>query len=449
MTKIQLIDDILQDFVDKGSSLDTITAIRPKIINIIENINDKTPEEIIEPIVSEIVRATHFYLNQKNDKDINLIYGISSSILACGNEDWKLYFCGGTTNYDRLYEVNESTPFDMASITKLYTLILKDKLIEEGYFTDSDKVIDLLPEFANMEDFTLEDLSLLCGELRTDERITDAKDNKEALKILKKVYLYSNDRTTNKYTDLGAIITGVVMTEMFNRINGSNYTLQEILEDLIFNKYEMKNTMFNPKKEIIIAGNGNNENLVHDPKTRILGGITGAAGLFTTTSDQIKFAQALFKGNSSEYDFINDPVSPENIKKYSTITFPNSPQSNKGHFGIYVKNPEPAKFFCPQDYSDSTFTHAGWTGSYLTFDPANQIHNGIFTAAVRPDIVEQIKGQGNFHEYIVNDKPKGWMDGFHIYQDAITQNTLILKVIKEYLTKCYEDSELDLKVYVR
>jgi len=449
MNKIQVIDEILQDFVNKGSSINTINSIRPTIISIIENIKDQEPEEIIQPIIHKIEKATDHFLHQKNDKDINLIYGISSSILASGKDDWKLLFYGGKTNYDGLHDIDENTPFDMASVTKLYTLILKDKLVEEGYFKDSDKISDLLPEFVNMEDFTLEDLSLLCGELRTNGRIDDSKDANEALKLLKQVYLHSNDRTQNKYTDLGAIITAIVMTEMFNRINGSNYNLHEILSDLIFSKYEMSNTMFKPKKEIIVAGNGNNENLVHDPKARILGGIAGSAGLFTTPDDQMKFASALFKGNTSEYDFINDPVSPENIRKYSTITFPNSPQSNKGHFGIYVKNPEPAKFFCPQDYSDSTFVHAGWTGSYVAFDPANQIHNSIFTATVRPDIVKQIKGQGNFQEYIVNDKPKGWMDGFHIYQDTITQNTLIIKVLKEYLTRCYEDSKIDIKVYVR
>lgn len=449
MKKIQVIDSILQDFIDKGSSIDTINSIRPKLINIVENFKDQTPKESIEEIIENLEEATKNFLEQKNDKDINLIYGISSSILASGDESWKLLFYGGKTNYDGKHDIDENTPFDMASITKLYTLISKDKLVEEGYFTDSDKIVDMLPEFVNMEDFTIEDLSLLCGELRTNGRIDDAKNIKEALKLLKEVYLHSNDRTTNKYSDLGAIITAIAMTEMFNRINGTYYTFAEVLNDMIFSRYGMTNTTFNPKKDIIVAGNGNDENLVHDPKARILGGIAGSAGLFTTPTDQIKFAEALFKGNNSEYDFTNDPVGPENIKKYSSITFPDSPQSNKGHFGIYVKNSDPAKFFCPQDYSDSTFVHAGWTGSYVAFDPANQMHNSIFTATVRPDLVKQIKGQGNFHEYIVNDKPTGWMEGFHTYQDAITQNTLIIKALKEYLAICYEDSKLEVKVYVR
>lgn len=449
MNKALIVDEILNDYIKKGCSSKTIEEIRPIILNIVENFKDQTPKECIEQIISNLEQETKKFLSEKNSKDINLIYGISSGILASGNKNWSILLYGGKTNYDEKYEVSEKTPFDIASVSKLYTLVLKDKLVEEGYFKDTDKIINLIPEFINMDDFTLEDLSLLCGELRTNGRLDNAKSQKEALQMLKEIYVYSNDRTVNKYSDFGAIITAMVITEIFNKINGTNYNFDEILSKIIFDKYDMNHTYFNPQTNIIVAGNGNEENSVHDPKTRILGGVSGAAGLFSTPLDQIKFAKAMFKGNSNDYDFINDPVSPENIKKYGTIAFPNSPQSNKGHFGLYVKNSDPAKFFCPQDYSDGTFAHQGWTGPYVVFDPNNQVHNSIFVSAVRPDLATQLQGKEDIKEYLVNDKPAGYMNGFHAYQDAITKNTLIIKALKDYLDKCYEDCDLEIKVKVR
>lgn len=438
--KIQYIEQLLDKYIKNGCSKETIKRIEPIIFDIIQNIKDKTPEEIILPIIYELDEASQNFLTTKNNLNINVIYGLSSSVYINGLKDWKLLFFGGKTNYNSNYEIDYNTPFDVASITKLYTLILKDKLVELGYLNNDDKFKDILPEYGDLQDFTLEDISLLCGELKTIDRIDEAIYILEAHQRLKTIYLSSNDRTRNLYTDLGAILTGIAITKKFNKINNTKLNFDEILNMFIFEKCGMKDTMFNPNKDIIVAGNGNKENLVHDPKTRVLGGISGSAGLFTTPNDQSKLAKAIFDGNNHHYDFINNIVSPENIKKYGTVTFPNSPQSNKGHFGIYVKNYDPNKWFCPLDYSDTTFAHQGWTGPYTVFDPINKVNNSIFTATIRPDLDK---------EYLINDKPIGFSDGFHIYQDAITKNTLILKTIKEYLTKYYEDITLEVKVKIR
>lgn len=443
--KIEIIDKILESYIASGSSYETISEIRPIVIDLASKFKDQTPSESIEDIIIALEEATQKFLNTKNNKDINMIYGISSSILACGEKDWNILLYGGKTNFDRMHDIEEDTPFDVASITKLYTLILKDKLVEYGYFQDDSQITTLTKKFPNLTDWTLEDLSLLCGELRTPQRL-DNVTKKEALKILRQIYPYSKDKTINKYSDFQAIITAMIITETYNKINGKNLKYEQIFK-IMFSQFDMPNTMYNPKKDIIAAGCGNNENIVHDPKTRILDGVSGAAGLFTTSKDQMEFAKALFKGNTEEYDFINNPVSPENIKKYATAPFPNSVQCNKGHFGLYVKSPKDS--FVPNAYSNSSFAHQGWTGPCIVFDPINKIQNTIFTATVRPDLVERYKNQENGTLFVKNDKPTGYMDSFDIYQDIITKNTLILKTIKEFLAKYYEDSILDIKVKIR
>ena len=164
----------------------------------------------------------------------------------------------------------------------------------------------------------------------------------------------------------------------------------------------------------------------------------------------MKFAKAVFEGNNIFYDPIIFPISPENIAKYGTITFPNSAQSNKGHFGLYQKNKEHNKSLCPRDYSDGSFTSQGYTGSSMIFDPINKIHNTIFVSAINQEF-EKYKNLENFKDYITNDKANGFIEKEHTYQDIVTKNSLIINTIKKIIDQEYtkEDNRLDIKIKIK
>jgi CubicO group peptidase (beta-lactamase class C family) len=445
-----LVDKVLQNYLENGSDKKTLIEIRSKIINALEKGKDKNPYETIYPAVNELIDASLNFLNTKNLKSLKMVDGFSTSIYTPGiiDNDLSILLYGGKTN-EGGSDITLNTPFDVASITKFYTLVLKDKLVEFGILDDSLKLNDVLNDFGDMKDFTLDDLSRLCGEIKTKSRIDSAKSKEEAYEILKSAYVYSNDRTTNKYNDLPAILTQEVIVRRYNEIMGTNFTFDELLNNIILQPYGLKNTMFNPSKDITVAGNGNLDNLVHDPKTRILGGITGSAGMFTTSLDQMKFAKALFEGNTENYDPFKYPVNPENIIKYGTITFPNSPQSNKGHFGLYQKNSEYHKSLCPRDYANGSFTAQGYTGSAMIFDPVNKIHNTIFVSAIKD--IEEYKSLPDYFEYITNEKANGFMESFHTYQDVVTKNSLIVNAIKKILDKEYvnEDNKVDMKIKIK
>lgn len=443
----KIIDQLLNKLAKNGSNKATLLEIKNDLLKLAKI--DDEPKKVIEPVITQLSISSSDFLNQKNFNGDRIISGISSSIYVGGESDYSIQFYGGKTNFGSNEEVLENTLFDVASITKFFTLILKDKLVEYGIINANEKLSDLLSDFGDMQDFTLEDLSLLCGEIRTNGKITDAKTSDEALKILKTAYVYSNDRTTNKYNDFGAILTAIAITKRFNKINNLNYTFDRILDEIIFKPYDLNNTTFKPNYNLSVAGNGNLDHLVHDPKTRILGGVSGAAGLFTTTNDQIKFAKSLFNGNNDSYDYITDPVSPENIQKYGTVTFPNSLQSNKGHFGIYQKNKEYAKFFGPRDYSNGSFAIQGYTGSVMVFDPCNKIHNTIFVSAINNPLEKKVKDYPNFKEYITNDKADGFMDAFHIYQDEITKASLTINVLKSMLEMEQNSKNINEKVKIK
>ena len=49
--KTQIIDEILQGFIDKGCLPKTIEEIRTIVLGIVENFKDQTPKESIEEII--------------------------------------------------------------------------------------------------------------------------------------------------------------------------------------------------------------------------------------------------------------------------------------------------------------------------------------------------------------------------------------------------------------
>ena len=167
-----------------------------------------------------------------------------------------------------------------------------------------------------------------------------------------------------------------------------------------------------------LAGNGNKLGLVHDPKSRILGGAVGSAGIFTNADDLAKLAREMYLIDYVNYDLLKNIVSPNNLKQMGTVIFPNSPQSNKGLVGIYQKNPDRAnKWLNPLVYGDNSFTAQGFTGAVASFDPKNRIHNNYLFSSIKD-------GEGK--------KPDGFLDAFGKYQRFIVSKTLSLLVAKKY-----------------
>ena len=95
-------------------------------------------------------------------------------------------------------QIDLQTIFDVASITKLFTLILLLELENMGYLSLDEKICDINPDFQGLEDFTLNDLMRLHGKYWTDgnvakaqsKEIFDAMDGKGTVlnkKIVKKL----------------------------------------------------------------------------------------------------------------------------------------------------------------------------------------------------------------------------------------------------------------------
>ena len=414
--ELEQISQILNEDLSKGKSIDDIMQ------SLIQNIND----------------ATEKFLNDTNVYGVRYVTGLSSSIYIPSFDDSgeiKLSLYGGDiSRVNNNNKINQNTMFDVASITKLFTLILTFKLSELKIINLDDKIADINPDFKGLEDFTFNDLIKLHGQLYTNGNIKDAKNEQEAYEILKTVYLKDKNRNTNRYTDFGAIIIGKTLEKIMSKINGKNITLQELMDKYIFSKLEMNHTMFNPISNNI-SGNGGYTNHVHDPKSHKLGGMVGSAGLFTTSDDLCRLAKGLYAINYINQNKIESIISRYNLIRLGQITYPNSSIPHKGNFGIFVKNANGIGLtYTPNLFSNNSFSHQGWVGPVASFDPNNLIHhNCLVNAIYETDDESQIK----------NNKPIGYKDRWCQYQTEVTNNVFLMMLAKKYFN-LYRDTEVNI-----
>ena len=186
MSEEKKVDKIFEELIKSGSEISYLKELREKSLDIAKK--DINLSETLEDITKEIQEQTYEFLNGKNKDNINYISGISSCIYLPdfkNNGEYKLRLIGGNISRNLDIKVDEHTMFDVASITKLYTIILLFKLSELGFINLDDKIADINPNFKGLEDFTFNDLIRLHGELRTNGNITQATSKEEAYEKFK------------------------------------------------------------------------------------------------------------------------------------------------------------------------------------------------------------------------------------------------------------------------
>lgn len=437
MERKKIINDILSDLEKTGSNIEYADVLSQDCLELVKA--NGSVVTAMNEVAQEIKKQTGDFLNQQNSNGTKLITGISTCIYLPDfrrQGEYKLKIIGGDRSRNQELPVNENTMFDVASITKLFTLILIFKLEEMGIISLDSKISDINPNFQNLEDFTVIDLIRLHGNLRTDGDIRLAQSKEEAYEILKTLYLTSNTRDENTYTDFGAIVLSDTIEKIVSKELNTELKFDEIMRLYLIEPLGLKNTMFNPSTTNI-SGNGYNIGHVHDPKARILGGAVGSAGLFTTSDDLARLAKHLYVVNNINAGII----SKKHLSRLGEITFPNSKQSQKGNFGIYVKHPLGFdKTYTPSEFSTGSFSHQGWTGSVATFDVKNGIHQNILVNAIYED-EEQSK--------VRNDKPVGYGAAFDEYLGQITKNTMLMYLVKKYYARLNRSIDMNFQYQVK
>jgi CubicO group peptidase (beta-lactamase class C family) len=285
--------------------------------------------------------------------------------------------------------------FDLASLTKpLATAVSIMILVERGQLHLREKVKDYIPGFKPFiheqgehgEDVRIWHLLTHTSGLPpyiNDKNITLHFGSFCTLKNLV-AYIANLDKTNPPGEEFHYSCLGFIcLSYIIKQITGQN--IAEFSRKNIFIPLDMNHTLFNPsdklKKRCVpteVTEDLYFKGFVHDPLARLLGGVSGNAGLFSTAHDLSIFAQMLL--NKGEYNEkrILSPLGVERMTEIYRYAY----FSGRG-LGWDLESP----------YSSSggdlfgarSFGHTGYTGTSLWIDPETQIYVLLLTNRVHPD----------------------------------------------------------------
>ena len=282
-----------------------------------------------------------------------------------------------------LYNYDNQEIYDIASITKLFTLkILYDLKMEHKI--DLNAKITTYLKLANLDkDTTILDLIKMKDTIRTDKKLSDAESKEEFLNILFTAKIVK--KNVSEYNDIGFCLLGILIEKI---------TQKSLIENFreLFLKLGLKNTWINPSNNYQVYGNGDNDHSPHDLKTRIAGGITGASGIFSNVMDLLRVGKLLI-----EEKFFDK----ESLKEIFSYNFIDHKRRNRTYAGLY-KYTEDYRCYVPKNYSKYSLAHQGYTGATLIVDLKEKVVNVLLFDAILKD---------------TNEKSENFFDGYYKLQE--------------------------------
>jgi len=177
------------------------------------------------------------------------------------------------------------------------------------------------------------------------------------------------------YSDLNFI----VLCELVRRVSGQ--PLDEYSRRNIFDPLGMSDTGFKPPPALhdrLAPTMEGSHGVVHDPSTRRMGGVSGAAGLFSTADDLARFAQTLLnEGRHSGQKILRS----ESVKTMAAANSPAGKLPAKG-LGWAISSPSGT---WSEMLPAGSFGHKGFTGTMMWIDPGTQTYLIVLSNRVYPD----------------------------------------------------------------
>ena len=282
----------------------------------------------------------------------------------------------------RRESMSEDTIFDAASLTKVIaTTSSIMKLFEQGRVRLSDRVTGYLPQFqGGQSGITVRDLMTHFSGLRPD---LDLKPAWNGYETGIRMALADKPRTPPGehfvYSDINFILLGEIVRVV------SGKPLNEFAEQEIFRPLGMSETRFLPpeswRARIAPTEYENGvplRGVVHDPTARMMGGVAGHAGLFTTADDLAKFAEMML--NLGEYRGVR-VFSPLTVRKF---TQPNTPPHQPVLRGLGWDIDSPFSSNRGELFPLGSYGHTGFTGTSLWIDPSTQTFVILLSNSVHP-----------------------------------------------------------------
>ncbi|MBO7126290.1 beta-lactamase family protein [bacterium] len=279
---------------------------------------------------------------------------LKDGLLSCG--------CGGTFDFESAEKINDTTQFDLASLTKaIVTVPVFYDLFSSKKLSENEKISRFFGDFKS--DITiLELLSHTSGfpawlpfyELVSSEKSLK-KRKKETQKI---IFEHQTSDKTKCYSDLNYLLLGFILEKTFNqpideifenfkKLNNLNY-------DLTYSPKEKT-----PKTAFSKMRGDFPDKTVEDENSWFLGGLTGHAGLFGSASEIIRYFEKLMKTAW----FL------PTAQKLGFAGF-DRPEGDDSNYGKSAKQ----RFF----------GHLGFTGTAFLIDPETKTIAALLTNSTHP-----------------------------------------------------------------
>lgn len=280
--------------------------------------------------------------------------------------------------------MNEDTVFDIASLTKPVAtaasiMVLRDR----GKIDLSDFAGKYLPGFAceGKESATIEHLLTHTSGLPA---YTSASELEEQFacpcpdKVIEKICslkALSKPGEEFRYSCLGYI----TLAKIVEAVSGKK--IDVFAAENIFGPLKMNHTAYNPpgswSQNIAATEVVKGQPLrgtVHDPLARLMGGISGNAGVFSTADDLSIYCRMLLNGGTWNGVQV---LSGESVRLMTGV----ASHGRACGFDVQSGYSWIKGSYAPQN----TFCHSGYTGTSIVCDPASKVYVVILTNRAHPN----------------------------------------------------------------
>jgi CubicO group peptidase (beta-lactamase class C family) len=293
----------------------------------------------------------------------------------------------GRQSYDpKSPAVTADTIYDMASLTKpLATASSIAALAETGRVNLEMPIARFLPEFATgREEYaTKPKIGQVLRHTGGFQEIEDAEPSlrgkAEIMKQMLAAKLETEPASETKYSNLGYWLMG----EIVERVSGR--PLDQFTQARIYSPLGMRSTIFNPPRSLLarIAPTSTDNTIrkrplhgeVEGSTTWRMGGVSGAAGLFSTAPDVAAFGQMWLNGGVYAHQRIFRRATIERFSRLETL-----PGGSRSPMWGAAPNLAAASVL-----SDRALWHTGSTGTSILIDPDRQIFVILLTNTVHPN----------------------------------------------------------------
>ena len=278
--------------------------------------------------------------------------------------------------------MTQDTIFDLASLTKPFgTTLAVMSLVERGTIKLDAPLGKYLREFRDkqFDEITIRHLlTHSAGLTAYPPNAAVAAGFPRAASAIAKIPLDYPPGSAFQYSDTGFIL----LAEVVRRETGTS--LDKYLDKAVFRPLGLADTSFHPKVSalprvaptefvngVLLRGE------VHDQRARLLGGVAGHAGMFSTSSDLSRIVRMLLNRGTLDGQRIFEPTT---VKEMWSSTGPDSATGRTLGWDVSSSFSKTMSPFFPE----GSVGHLGFTGTAVWIDPVTRSYLIVLTNRVHP-----------------------------------------------------------------